>query len=327
MNNGQFTLLKSDAEIRERISQLAAQISADYANRVTEDDPLLLLCTLRGAVFFAADLVRKLTVPAEIDFLKVHSYQGTRPAGAPVFDLGEKIAVKGRQVLIIEDIVDTGHTMDTVLHTFCSQGAEELRICTMLDKPARREVEFDPDYTGLVIPDEFVIGFGLDYAEKYREPTPMHYTPRYQSKSRAESLLNACLPVETLIEEQAKTLAQNRRTQWTQKKAAAQTAAANPQTRDSVAPVRDPDAAFFGNMRSITPVPETQPTFLNPDAAAERAMLDKMPDESVSELQAELFGADAEQQGAFADPTVNPLPELSEPPQEHEQGQFMQRGF
>ena len=161
---------------------------------------------------------------------------------------------------------------------------------------------------------------GISDAEKYREPTPMHYTPRYQSKSRAESLLHACLPVETLIEEQAKTLAQNRRTRWTQK------AEPNRQSRDSVVPVRDPDAAFFGNMRSMTPVPEKQPTFLNPDAAAEREMLDKMPDESVSELQAELFGANAEPQSAFADPTVNPLPELPEP-QDNEQGQFMQRGF
>ena len=181
MNNGQFTLLKSDAEIRERISQLAAQISADYADRVTEDEPLLLLCTLRGAVFFAADLVRKLTVPAEIDFLKVHSYQGTRPAGAPVFDLGEKVAVRGRKVLIIEDIVDTGQTMDTVLHTFRDKGAEELRICTMLDKPARRYPhckQIVPAYIGFSIPDLFVVGWGLDYNEKYRLlPDIMVYHP------------------------------------------------------------------------------------------------------------------------------------------------------
>ena len=166
-----FTLLKSGAEIQTRITELAAQISADYAACVSEEEPLLLLCTLRGAVFFAADLVRQLTVPAELDFLKVHSYQGTRPAGAPVFDLGAKVDVSGRQVLILEDIVDTGHTMDTVLGIFRGKGAKALRVCTMLDKPSRRAAEcmhIVPEYVGFSVPDLFVVGWGLDYDEKYR---------------------------------------------------------------------------------------------------------------------------------------------------------------
>ena len=179
--NAQKTVLKSNAEITARIKELAAQISEDY-KFLTPDNPLLVLCTLRGAVFFAADLTRALQIPCELDFLKVHSYQGDRPAGAPVFDLGEKIDVRGRHLLIVEDIVDTGHTMDTVLRVFKNRGAAGIRICTMLDKPSRRDPQLIeticPDYIGFSIPDAFVIGWGLDYNEKFRLlPDIMVYHP------------------------------------------------------------------------------------------------------------------------------------------------------
>jgi len=167
-----FHMLKSNEDVRIRIRELAAQISADYMS-VSGNEPLLALCTLRGAVFFFADLVRELSIPCEIDFLKVHSYgSNTRPEGAPVFDLGENIDLRGRHVLIVEDIVDTGATMDTMLRLFRQKGAADIRICTMLDKPDRRRPEFKdtvkPDYIGFTIPDRFVIGWGLDYADKYR---------------------------------------------------------------------------------------------------------------------------------------------------------------
>ena len=167
-----FHMMYSQKEVENRIRELAAQISSDYQN-VTEDDPLLALCTLRGAVFFFTDLVRALSVPCEVDFLKVHSYtEGTRPVGAPVFDLGEDIVLKNRHVLIVEDIVDTGATMDTMLRLFREKGAADIRICTLLDKPVRRRSEFretvKPDYIGFRIPDLFVIGWGLDYADRYR---------------------------------------------------------------------------------------------------------------------------------------------------------------
>ena len=169
--NERFTVLKTDAEIRERILALAADISKDYQH-ITPDNPLLVLCTLRGAVFFSADLVRALTVPCEINFIKVQSYAGTRPAGSPIFELGERIDVRGREVLIVEDIVDTGQTMDTVMHNFSDKGAAGIRIATMLDKPSRRYEHLKetviPDYIGFSIPDLFVVGFGLDYNEKYR---------------------------------------------------------------------------------------------------------------------------------------------------------------
>lgn len=171
MTEGIGSVLKSGDEIKARICVLAEEISRDYRH-ITPQNPLLVLCTLRGAVFFAADLVRQLQVPAELDFIKVQSYQGTRPAGAPVFEFGDGICVQGREVLIVEDIVDTGQTMDTVLRCFAERGALRIRIATMLDKPDRRfphlKERIRPDYVGFSVPDLFVIGWGLDYNDKFR---------------------------------------------------------------------------------------------------------------------------------------------------------------
>lgn len=181
MTEGIGFTLKSNAEIKARICVLAEEISRDYQH-IRQEHPLLVLCTLRGAVFFAADLVRQLTVPAELDFIKVQSYQGTRPAGAPVFEYGAQIDVRGREVLIVEDIVDTGQTMDTVLRCFADQDAVSLRIATMLDKPDRRYAHLKervkPHYIGFSVPDLFVVGWGLDYNDRYRLlPDIMVYQP------------------------------------------------------------------------------------------------------------------------------------------------------
>ncbi len=179
--NEHFSILKTEEEIRTRIKELAAEISADYQN-IQPENPLLVLCTLRGAVFFAADLIRALTIPCEINFIKVHSYQGTRPAGSPIFELGEQIDVRGREVLIVEDIVDTGQTMDTVTQNFADKGAAGIRIAALLDKPSRRYPHLigtiAPDYVGFSIEDYFVVGWGLDYNEDYRMlPDIMIYHP------------------------------------------------------------------------------------------------------------------------------------------------------
>ncbi len=177
-----FTTLIPNDKIRSRISELAASISADYAGS-TEDNPVLLLCTLRGAAFFAADLVRALTVPCELDFIKVHSYfDDVNPSGIPVFELGREINVTGRDVLIIEDIVDTGQTMDLVKRHYTEHGAKSVRIAALLNKPSRRlpglKDMVDPDYSGFEIPDLFVVGWGLDFNEKYRLlPDVMVYDP------------------------------------------------------------------------------------------------------------------------------------------------------
>ena len=167
----QFTVLKSNEDVQKRIRELAEIIDKDYWE-ISAEQPLLVLCTLRGAVFFAADLARALHIPCELDFIKIRSYEGTRPAGAPVFELGEQIQVRGRDVLIVEDIVDTGQTMDAVLRNFNDKGAKSIRIAAMLDKPSRRYPHLretvKPDYIGFSIPDEFVIGWGLDYNGRYR---------------------------------------------------------------------------------------------------------------------------------------------------------------
>lgn len=178
--NSRLTMLRTGTEVRSRITALAAAISADYRD-ICAEHPLLVLCTLRGAAFFAADLARALTVPCEVDFLKIRSYQGLRPAGAPVLELGGSIDVCGRQVLIVEDIVDTGQTMNTVLHNFADRGAADIRICTLLDKPVRRLPEYAhivPDYIGFSVPDVFVVGWGIDYNDQYRLlPDIMAYHP------------------------------------------------------------------------------------------------------------------------------------------------------
>jgi len=179
--SGSLSGLIPGGEVKSRIRAMAAEISQDYADLVSEENPLLLLCTLRGAVFFAADLVRCLTIPARLDFIKVHSYEGTRAAGMPVFDLGEGIDTAGKQVLILEDIVDTGRTMEAVLAHYRAQGAAGIRICTMLDKKERRLPEcqqIQPEYIGFDIPDLFVVGWGLDYNDRFRLlPDIMVYDP------------------------------------------------------------------------------------------------------------------------------------------------------
>lgn len=182
-----FTLLHTNEEVRLRIHALAEQISSDYAF-LSEDSPLLVLCTLRGAVFFASDLVRELSVPCELDFIKVHCYQGTRPSGSPIFDLGEQINVRGRHVLIVEDIVDTGRTMDTVMRNFSDKGAVDIRICTMLDKKEARDPDLAdqvvPHYVGFPVEKLFVVGWGLDCDNKFRLlPDIMVYHPEADTES------------------------------------------------------------------------------------------------------------------------------------------------
>ena len=158
----QFTMLKTNDEVRRRIAELAVTVSKDYSETVTADNPLLVLCTLRGAVFFSADLVRSITVPIELDFLKVHSYQGTRPAGIPVFDLGEKINVSGRHVLIVEDIVDTGLTAKQLRDTVWAQKPKSVKMVSLLFKPDALTVGERPEYVCFDIPRRFILGYGLD---------------------------------------------------------------------------------------------------------------------------------------------------------------------
>ncbi len=157
-------LVTSDA-IQARCRDLGAQISTEYA-----DKDLLLVCILKGGVIFLSDLSRALTIPHAIDFMAISSYGGTRTASSGVvrilMDLNTNI--ENRHVLIIEDIIDTGHTLHYIVENLETRDPASLKICTLLDKPSRREVNIKIDYVGFPIPNEFVVGYGLDFNEHYR---------------------------------------------------------------------------------------------------------------------------------------------------------------
>ena len=158
-------ILIGEEELQARIRELAAEIAGDYQGT----GELLLLCVLKGAYMFLADLSRLLTVPHEVDFMAVSSYgQGTTSSGAVriVLDLKEDIA--GKHVLIVEDIIDSGRTLDYMRRNLLSRAPASLRICTLLNKPERREIDVPLDYLGFDIPDEFVVGYGLDFGQRYR---------------------------------------------------------------------------------------------------------------------------------------------------------------
>ena len=157
-------VLIPEDRLQQRISQLGAQISRDYAG-----EDLLLLAVLKGSVLFLSDLMRHITVPHAVDFMATSSYGASTESSGIVRilkDLDEPI--QGRNVLIVEDIIDTGHTLDYLLRLLRARLPKSLRICTLLNKPDRREVDVHVDYIGFDIPNEFVLGYGLDYDELYR---------------------------------------------------------------------------------------------------------------------------------------------------------------
>ena len=164
-HNYSYNTLIDEERLQARIKELGQQISADYAGQ-----NLLLLCILKGGVLFLSDLMRQISIPHEIDFLAVSSYgREVRESTGVVRilkDLDEPIA--GRSVLIVEDIVDTGHTLAYIINILQARQPASLKICTLLDKKERRQVEIPVDYTGFVIPDKFVFGYGLDLDEKLR---------------------------------------------------------------------------------------------------------------------------------------------------------------
>lgn len=167
MHNDLKTILLSEEEIDQIVTDIAAQLDRDYAGA---DKRLVLVCILKGSVVFMGDLMKKLTVPVEIDFMRVSSYgAGTESTGTVniILDLIRK-DLDQCDLVIIEDIIDSGRTLSHLNRYLQLKGAKSVRTCTLLDKPSRREVEFDVDYVGRQIPDEFVVGYGLDYDEKYR---------------------------------------------------------------------------------------------------------------------------------------------------------------
>ena len=164
LHNDIDKILISETEIEAIVTDIAKRISEDYKGK-----KLLLLCILKGSVVFMGDLMKHISIPVQIDFMKVSSYgSGTTSGNLKIkLDLNRD-DLDTTDILIIEDIIDSGKTLSALTKYLAERGAKSVRSCTLLDKPSRREVEFTPDYTGREIPDEFVIGYGLDYDEDYR---------------------------------------------------------------------------------------------------------------------------------------------------------------
>ena len=156
--------LISEEAIKQRIGELAEAISRDYANC-----DLVLAVVLKGAVMFAADLFRRLSIPASIEFVRARSYQGTRSSRRVEITIFPEESLAGKHVLIVEDILDTGYTTHFLLDRFRDANPDSLALCTLLDKPARRNIPVEAKYTGFTIDDQFVVGYGLDYDERFRE--------------------------------------------------------------------------------------------------------------------------------------------------------------
>lgn len=160
-------VLVSEAEIDAIVTRIAKEIDRDYSD---PDKNLVLVCILKGSIVFMGDLMKKIKVPVEIDCMKVSSYgKGTESTGQIHITLDLlRPDIDKCDLLIIEDIIDSGVTLSHLTKYLTLKGAKSVRTCTLLDKPSRRKVNFTPDYCGIEIPDEFVIGYGLDFAEKYR---------------------------------------------------------------------------------------------------------------------------------------------------------------
>ncbi len=157
-------ILFTEEELKQRVKELGAQITADY-----QDKEIVLITVLRGSYIFMADLSRAIDRPCIIDFMSVSSYgKGTVSSGQVkiIKDLSENI--EGKDVIVVEDILDSGNTLSNLLELLVTRKPASVRLCTLLDKPERRVKDISADYCGFTIPDAFVVGYGLDYAEKYR---------------------------------------------------------------------------------------------------------------------------------------------------------------
>ena len=155
----------SESQIQECVGRLAQLIQADY-----QDQPLLMVGVLHGSFIFVSDLIRYMNLPVQVDFVRLSSYDTlTKSSGEVRLHHGVRTSVVGKNVLVVEDIVDTGLTAQFIRGYFEDQGAATIRICSLLDKPVRRLTPVTVDYVGFEVPDEFIVGYGLDYNQQYRE--------------------------------------------------------------------------------------------------------------------------------------------------------------
>jgi hypoxanthine phosphoribosyltransferase len=158
-----MSLHLSREEIKKAVGCLAAEISRDYAGKQP-----LLLCVLKGAFIFLADLVREIDIPVTVDFIRAQSYKSSTTTGEVVLSMGDVVDVRGRDVLVVEDIVDTGTTVSCLMDYLMIGQPASLKLCALLDKPSRRRTSVDIDYLGFTIPDRFVVGYGTDLDEDWR---------------------------------------------------------------------------------------------------------------------------------------------------------------
>lgn len=164
MNKDIKKILIEEKELQAKVAELGAKITEDY-----KDKDLLIVCVLKGAVIFVSDLIRKIELPLDIDFMAISSYGANTKSSGVVRILKDlNVSIEGKHVLIVEDIIDSGLTLAYLMENLKSRGPASVEICTILDKKERRTTNLDIKYTGFVVPDEFVVGYGLDYAEKYR---------------------------------------------------------------------------------------------------------------------------------------------------------------
>ncbi len=154
----------SEEKVTKRIAQMGAQISAEFG-----EEPICLICILKGSVFFTVELAKRITSPVELEFMSVSSYgSGSVSSGIVKIVKDLDVSIEGKNVLVVEDIIDSGRTLSYLLQNLKTRKPKALKLCTLLDKPDRRVVNVDVDYVGFEIPDEFVVGFGLDYNQQYR---------------------------------------------------------------------------------------------------------------------------------------------------------------
>lgn len=160
----QIRVLLSEQELDERIAQIGKKISEDFAG-----ESVHLICILKGSIFFTCELAKRITIPVTIDFMCVSSY-GSSTVSSGVISIKKDLdeSIEGKNVIVIEDIIDTGRTLKYLLEDLTKRNPKTLRLCTLLDKPERRVTDVKTDYTGFEIPDEFVVGYGLDYDQRYR---------------------------------------------------------------------------------------------------------------------------------------------------------------
>ncbi|WP_028595183.1 hypoxanthine phosphoribosyltransferase [Paenibacillus assamensis] len=164
MHNDIEKVVISEEEIQARVNELGEQLTRDYAGKKP-----LVICVLKGAFIFMADLVKRIEVPMEMDFMAVSSYGASTESSGVVRILKDlDVSVEGRDVLIVEDIIDTGLTLSYLINILEGRKAATIKVVTLFDKPARRSANMEADYKGFVLPDEFIVGYGLDYAEEYR---------------------------------------------------------------------------------------------------------------------------------------------------------------